>query len=810
MDAIMVLLVDFSDADTTELDQYTTAPAVTATTSNAVTTVTVTGGATQATDYVFNNTGQQTDVKDATTGADWNTGYNLLGQAVSNNDPDAGNSTMAYDPAGNLTQSTNAAGKTVSYTYDALNRKTGAYDAPVAAQSSANQLASWVYDNANNAVSAMTYPIGQLTTETAYIGGSAYTTQQSGFNVYGESLGLSITIPPSEGKLADTYTYTSTYTPGLGLPSSTTLPAAGNLTGEKVNIGYCPYNGLVLPCTLGSLGSTYTHNIVYTATGQVAEQDFTAATNGLFNTYDPHTTALADEYVKNTTVSATPIDDTAYTYDPAGNPTRQTETRQGTQAETQCHQYDGLDRLTQAWTATDTCATTPTAGSHAMVGDGITGGAYWTSYSLDSLGQRKTETDHSLTTGTADTTTTYTYGGSAPGCTTTSSGLHTLAYTSTTGPSGTSSNTYCYDSLGNTTQRNTTAQGQQTLTWNDQGQLTAVTTASAGSSYLYTPEGNLLEQKDPGTTTLYLPGQQLALNTTTNTVTATRFYTLPGGGQAVRTGTGTNYSFELTDQHNTSTLTLSNTLTNPVWRQQTPYGAPRGTTPTTWPDNHGFLNKPQDTTTGLTDIGARWYDPTLGRFTSLDPLFEATSPQQQNGYTYAAANPITGSDPTGLCRYRDDDVCLDPGGSASDKQSAAGGSGQDVGQSQTDNACPANWTQANGTCKNPLDSVTYKKQDNSKGIEGGIYIAGMYVPSPSEMNALGFRSGDYTQQIAAWAQNKCGSSNAPSSVDFCTAATRLGLVHGEPDPFGIFYSVRCLATGQDCGKAAEDLALGCV
>ncbi|MBS2966505.1 hypothetical protein KGA66_25925 [Actinocrinis puniceicyclus] len=631
---------------TTELDQYTTAPTVTASTSNAITTVTISGGTTQATDYLFDNTGQQTDVKDAISGADWHTGYNLLGQVVSKNDPDAGASSLSYDPDGNLAKTTDAAGNAVSYSYDALNRKTGEYDAPAGSQLPGPLAASWIYDNSNNAVSGMTDPIGHLTTETAYSNGAAYETiQQSGFNVFGEPLGENITIPSSEGALAGTYSYTSTYGIITGLPLSTTLPAAGNLPSEKVATGHCTF--LDLPCTMGAGLTGLVHGVTYSATGQVAEEALTT-TAGVFNTYDPHTTALTDQHVTNTSVSGTPVDDTAYAYDPAGNLTRQTETRQGTQAETQCYQYDPLDRLSQAWTATDQCAATPTAGNHSTVGDGITGGAYWTGYSLDSLGQRQQETDHALTAGTADTVTTYTYGGSASTCSTTSTGLHTLASTSTSGPASNTGSTYCYDKLGNTTQRNTTANGQQSLTWNDLGQLTAVTTASAGSSYLYDPEGTLLEQKDPGTTTLYLPGQQLALNISTKTVTATRFYQLPGGGQAVRTGTGAAFTYELTDQHNTSTLDLSNTVANPVWRQQTPYGAPRGAAPASWPDIHGFLNKPQDTATGLTDVGARWYDPALGRFTSLDPVFETTSPQQQNGYTYAAANPVTGSDPTGL------------------------------------------------------------------------------------------------------------------------------------------------------------------
>ncbi|MEU7305345.1 hypothetical protein, partial [Streptomyces sp. NPDC007206] len=41
--------------------------------------------------------------------------------------------------------------------------------------------------------------------------------------------------------------------------------------------------------------------------------------------------------------------------------------------------------------------------------------------------------------------------------------------------------------------------------------------------------------------------------------------------------------------------------------------------------------------------------PTTGRFISLDPLFEATSPQELNGYSYAGDDPINQADPTGLC-----------------------------------------------------------------------------------------------------------------------------------------------------------------
>ena len=47
----------------------------------------------------------------------------------------------------------------------------------------------------------------------------------------------------------------------------------------------------------------------------------------------------------------------------------------------------------------------------------------------------------------------------------------------------------------------------------------------------------------------------------------------------------------------------------------------------------------------LLQLGARFYDPTVGRFTQRDPLRAAATIDY---YTYAAANPAYGLDPTGM------------------------------------------------------------------------------------------------------------------------------------------------------------------
>ncbi|WP_333766908.1 polymorphic toxin-type HINT domain-containing protein [Streptomyces sp. IBSBF 2435] len=602
----------------------------------------VSGGTSNAIAYGYDGHGKQDTV--ASGGSTWTSTYDLLGRATAKSDPDAGASTMLYDANGNLTQTTDARGKSVSSVYDALNRKTAQYAATTAGQASANELASWVYDN-DNAVANVNNPIGQLTTETAYNGGAAYVTQQLGWNAFGESLGESVTIPASEGTaLGRTWTFKHTYTADTGLLYSDGYPLAGGLPAQSVGHSYS--TALDLPNGVGDSAYGYAQNTTYSAYGQVLQETVGSAANPDYvtNTYDPHTGALTDQLLTRSTQPAA-IDEEAYTYDPAGNITRQTSTRLNATAatETQCYRYDQLDRLTQAWTATDSCAATPTTAAHTTVGDQLTGGsAYWTSWTFDILGQRTSQTQHSTSGGT-DTTTNYTYKGT--GNNNTANQPHALTTTQSTGASATSTS-YAYDADGNALTRTTPA-GTQNLTWNSAGQLTQVAGSGTGTtSYVYDADGNVLLQKDPGATILYLPGQQITLNTATNTATGVRYITLPGGGTAVRTGLGANYGFEFGDLHGTNGIRLDSNGQTPTWRQFTPYGDTRGTT-VTWTDNHGFLDAPNNTNTGLTLLGARQYDPTIGRFISLDPLFEATDDQLLNGYSYTRDNPVGQADPTG-------------------------------------------------------------------------------------------------------------------------------------------------------------------
>jgi RHS repeat-associated protein len=700
-----------------KLAQYTSAPAITAPANTTTGHWSITGGTTTTTTYGYDGRGNQNSTTD-TNGNAWTSTYNLLGQVTAKTDPDAGTSTLTYDAAGNLTQSTDARGKSTSSTYDELGRKTASYASTTAAQvafgaTGANQTAKWVYDNSDSATTGLTLadPIGHVTTATSYSGAGAYVTQSKGFTAFGASLGETITIPATENaSLAGTYSFTHSYLANNGIPYRDTSPAntAAGLPAETITHGYT--GALDEPTGLtGSIGVTgygYTSDVSYDAYGRIGQTTLgSSAATGmayLTNTWNPHTGLLSDQLVSGSLNSPTSLDEHAYTYDLSGNTTKDVETRHASTAtsETQCYTFDPLDRLSAAWTATDGCAATPTTAAHSSVGDALTtSGAYWSTWTYNALGERTAQVAHATGSTGADTTTSYTYNANS------ASQPTTLTSTATTGAS-TAATSYGYDATGNMSTRKA-AEGTQALTWDAAGRLSSVATTPTGSTtattstYTYDSDGNLLTQHDGTAAILYLPGEQLTVSAA-GTVTGVRYYALPGGGTAYRTGTANAYGYKISDAHATSTLTLDYTGQTPTWRQFTPFGEARGTAATSWVDNRTFLDKTTDTTTGLTNVGARYYDPVTAQFISLDPLLQPDSPQSLNGYTYANNNPITFSDPTGLICSPDWTDCTGDGPATSQPANGpgSGGGSSTSGGSSSGGSASTNTDRAGGAYNN--------------------------------------------------------------------------------------------------------------
>ena len=67
-----------------------------------------------------------------------------------------------------------------------------------------------------------------------------------------------------------------------------------------------------------------------------------------------------------------------------------------------------------------------------------------------------------------------------------------------------------------------------------------------------------------------------------------------------------------------------------------------------WDEKQWYTGKLEETRTGLQYFGARWYEPEIGRFLSVDPIeFRDNNLFSFNAYQYANNNPYTYVDPDG-------------------------------------------------------------------------------------------------------------------------------------------------------------------
>ena len=621
----------------TRLQQYTTAPTLT---GSAASGWTATGGTSNDITYAYTPAGQQSSIT-GPDGATWTYAYDLRGRKISQKDPDTGTSLTAYDDAGNVTGTRDARSIELNYTYDLLGRKLTATD-----KSRSNfKFASWTYD---------TLRAGELTSSSRYVSGvsGSYTVAATGYSVLGKPMGQTITLPAIEQPLPTSYTTTFAYTPNNELLARQESPSVAGLPGEAIAYGHSPLGS---PTSTGSAAEKYVSGTMYTDFGQpskVTMGDSTNEAQALYY-YDEETLRLDKREVYRTQAPGPLVDELAYTYDDAGNPlsvtNKQAETGNIT-TDTQCYRYNGLARLTEAWTAASACGTgsTPAAG-------GVSSklGSYWQSFTYNAVGDRTKVVDHS-TSGATDLTTEYAHG-CTTGCNRSGAQPHTL--TGTTG--GLEPTKFVYDAAGNMLTRTPTGTNGtgQKLDWDSEGRLAKVTTTGAApttTQYLYDADGSQLIRRDPGRTTLFAGDTQIVIDTSADPVVALgaiRTYTHGGSVVAMRsTMPGGNTSYLFNDHHGTAGLAMD-TTTQQVARQQfKPYGEDRASANATfWPDpTRGYLGAPRDTATGYTDLGARKYDPKLGRFISADPLLQPTNLNELGGYTYAGDNPITLSDPTGL------------------------------------------------------------------------------------------------------------------------------------------------------------------
>ncbi|HEX6682016.1 MAG TPA: polymorphic toxin-type HINT domain-containing protein [Candidatus Limnocylindrales bacterium] len=555
--------------------------------------------------YSYNRKGQLERFTDAG-GNQWTYEYDARGRQVRSVDPDKGSTTTVFNDAGDVVSTTDGRGVTIAYTYDAAGRKTSLRDgSPTGPKRS-----EWVYDQLANG----TFVHGQLVKTIRYDGSAQYVKEHLGYTVDYKPTSVKFTVPSSETGLAGSYSYVYTYHQD-GSNATTRLPAMGDLGLETLTHGY---NSLGKASTLDtSLGATLVTGTEYTSYGELAAINLrhnAGPRADIVRTYETDTRRLAQIWTTKAS-NPTTVADVRYSYDEMGNVAKVSDL---TSSDHQCFTTDNLKRLKDAWTpANGDCLAAPSTG--ALGGPA----KYWHTYDFDATGNRTRLVEHS---GTGDATTNYSVAG------------HRL--------NSAGGNTFTYDASGNMLTRPAPGGGTQTLTWDAEGHLATSADSTGTTSFIYDVDGNRLVRKDPTGKTLYLPGQELRYSNAGGVKTCTRYYTHADTAVAVRTAAGVVWLSG--DHHGTAQIAVNAVSQAVATRRETPYGLTRSSSGT-WLSamDKGFVGGTKDNT-GLTHLGAREYDPLIGRFISVDPVIDTADPQQMHGYTYGNNAPITASDPDGL------------------------------------------------------------------------------------------------------------------------------------------------------------------
>ena len=169
---------------------------------------------------------------------------------------------------------------------------------------------------------------------------------------------------------------------------------------------------------------------------------------------------------------------------------------------------------------------------------------------------------------------------------------------------------------------------------------------------VYDVDGNRVAWVDAdGAATVFLYGHEYTTTPAAGTNT-TRYYEHAGDTIATRTDSTSSKGDIIwlgSDQLDSATWAVNAATRAATIRYNDPYGNSRdGSNTPQWPaGQRGYVGGVTDPT-GLTLLGARFYDPRTGVFISVDPEVDEYDPQRLHAYAYANNNPVTFSDPDGL------------------------------------------------------------------------------------------------------------------------------------------------------------------
>ncbi len=519
---------------------------------------------------------------------------------------------FTYDSSGNVTQASYPSPLgAVSYTYDALNRQHSMTDGK-------SQITGYCYDSVDRV------------TQISHVTATTFTCPMSSPDTTKnyDNNGNLTSLVDGNGTTSYQYDHRNLLTQKT-FPDTTTVnwtyDAAENLKTQVDGAGTTTY---------GYDADNFLSSVTEPTTGRVI--NFSVDNNGNRTEIDyptgtstQHLTVVTMQYdgsnrmtrLKSVYNGSTTQLDLSYCYQSSStacsSPTQTTDTgllnqkTDNLSGNVTTYLYDHLDRLCDAQTKTS---------GGSQVSD------YY--YTFDNNSNRATQIVNGAWLGSPSCN-----ASTPPTGTSTSYGYNNANELTTVG-----SNSYVFDGNGSETTGFLPSGTSLSLAYDNKNRTTSMTpSGGTAESEVYRgyPQNELLTWG--GNT--YKDGVLGTYRSATSSTST--YYVRDNRGHILEsTSSGTRY-FYVTDYQGSvlQTVDINGTLADTY--SYDPYG--NATKTGSVADNWTYIGGWQDSGTNLYHLGARYYDPLVGRFSQQDPV------EQVNRYMYGNANPITNVDRSGLC-----------------------------------------------------------------------------------------------------------------------------------------------------------------
>jgi RHS repeat-associated protein len=537
--------------------------------------------------------------------------------------PSAHMSTNVYDADGNMTSTTNGNGRTTSYYYDpagqlikttnpdGTSQQTSYYgDGSIHTQTDGNGHAtSYAYDPLGN-LSSVTNPSSQTTSYTYDGAGNVVNEVNPGGSCSGSQSGC----------------ITYSYDAGNRMTGITYSDGTHNVVNQYDN------DGNKIQMTDGTGNSYWSYDSLNRL---VSQSDGSGAT--VAYGYNRNNQVTSITYPGNLTVNRT-YDDAGkmtsvndwlgnsdkFTYDPNSN---QTSTKYGNDL-TDVNAYDNANQLTNINVGKGLATFNYTRSGNGSLTGATGSGAISSNESLnyDQNNQLSAYNGQSLSYDNAGNLTT-----TDTGSTISYNNANEITGVTTAGVT----TPYGYDPEGARI-----SVGSSNYSYNDVNEMTAFSNGSTSASYEYSGDGERVQKTVNGTTNHFVyddvSGNSLILSDGTND------YIYGPNGMPIEQINGSNVTYMHQDQLG-STRLLTDQNRNVVGTYS--YDAYGKTSSHTGSASTPieYAGQYLDAESSLYWMRARYYDPTTGSFTTIDPLIALTNA----AYGYAADNPANATDPSG-------------------------------------------------------------------------------------------------------------------------------------------------------------------